>query len=139
MAITAQQAANKWRDRLVASTQQITDGVNSVSVAPGQKAAAAKQLWLSRVTNAADKWARNTGAVTLEQWKSDMINVGIPRIGTGANAKVGKVESFMTEFLPHVALGVQKIQSMPKGDINMSIARASAMIQHNAGFRRGSR
>ena len=139
MSITAQQAAAKWRDRLTASTQQMTDGVNAVTTAPGQKAAAAQQLWLQRVQASAPKWARNVAAVSLESWKNDMINVGIPRVATGANAKVGKVESFMTEFLPHVEQVAQKVRAMPKGDINQSIARAAAQIQGNAQFRRSGR
>lgn len=136
MAITASQAAAKWQQRLSASTQQITDGVNAVTTAPGQQAAASRALWLQRVTASADKWARNVGAVSLEQWKQSMITVGIPRVATGASAKVGKVESFMTQFLPYVESGAARVRAMPKGDINASIARATAMIQHNAGFKR---
>ena len=136
MAITAQQAAQKWQQRLSASTQQITDGVNGVTTAPGAKAAAAQALWLQRVQASAAKWARNVGAVSLESWKQSMITVGIPRVATGASAKVGKVESFMGEFLPYVEAAAQRVRSMPKGDINASIARATAMIQANAQFKR---
>lgn len=138
MAITPQQAAAKWQQRLAASQQQIIDGVNAVTTAPGAKAAAQKQLWLTRIQASADKWARNVSRVSLEDWKQSMINVGIPRVASGAAAKVGKVEAFMAEFLPYVNQHAERVRGMPKGDINMSIARATAMIQANANFKRAS-
>ena len=134
--VTAEQATAKWVQRLSAASQQITDGVNGVTVAPGTKAAAAKQLWAQRVAAAQDKWAQRVGSVTLQQWQQAMIEVGIPRIATGAQAKQGKMTDFMNQFLPYLDQGVQKVNAMPKGDINASIARAAAMIQHNANFRR---
>lgn len=139
MGITPQQAAIKWRDRLVSANQQIVDGVNAVNVAPGQSAAKQKDLWLRRVQASADKWARNTAAVSLEDWRKAMIEVGIPRVSSGANAKVDKVERFMSEFLPHVNAVAARVRDMPKGDLSMSIARMTAMVQGTATFKRQSR
>lgn len=134
--VTAEQATEKWVSRLSAASQQITDGVNGVQVAPGAKAAQAKDLWANRVMQAKDKWATRVGSVTLQEWQQSMINVGIPRIATGAQAKRGKMQDFMAQFLPYLDQGVSKVNAMPKGDINASIARAAAMIQHNAQFKR---
>lgn len=134
--VTAEQATAKWLARLSASGQQITDGVQGVQVAPGQKAAAAKDLWAQRVAASKDKWARNVGRVSLADWQNAMITVGIPRIASGAQAKQGKVQDFMAKFLPYLDQGVAKVNAMPKGDINASIARAVAMIQHNAAYGR---
>lgn len=136
MAITPAQAAAKWQQRLSQSRQQIIDGVNGVTVAPGAKAAAQKNYWLLRVQNSADKWARNVGRVTLEEWKASMINIGIDRVATGAAAKVGKVEAFMNEFLPYVNSAAERVRAMPKGGEAEAIARASAMIQANMRFKR---
>lgn len=134
--VTAEQAANKWRDRLTQSGQQIIDGVNGVTVAPGTKAAAAKDLWAQRVAASRDKWAARVASVSLAEWQQSMIEVGIPRVASGAAAKVGKVQDFMAQFLPHLDAGVAKVKAMPKGDLGASIARATAMIQHNASFKR---
>lgn len=136
MAGTPAQVAAKWNQRLSASTQQITDGVNAVQQAPGAKAAASKALWVQQVTAAADKWAARTGAVTLDAWKSAMINKGIPRVATGAQAAQPKVEAFMTQFLPHVQSVAQRVRAMPKGGLANGIARATAQIQGNATFKR---
>lgn len=134
--ITAQQAKEKWLRNLQAATPSITDGVNAVTVAPGQKAAQAKQLWLSQLQANADKWAKNVGAVTLGEWQTAMTTYGIPRIAQGAIAKQAKVEEFMTKFLPHVAQGAAAVNALPKGGLENGIARATAMIRHNATFKR---
>lgn len=133
--VTAEQATAKWLSRLSAAGQQITDGVQGVTIAPGQKAAAAKDLWAQRVAASKDKWARNVGKVSLADWQNAMVTVGIPRIAQGAQAKQGKVQDFMSKFLPYLDQGVAKVNAMPKGDINASIARAVAMIQHNAAYK----
>lgn len=134
--ITADQAAQKWAQNLSASTQQVTNGVNAVTVAPGQKAAAASALWLQRVQAAQAKWARNVGAVTLSDWQHAMITKGIPRIATGATAAQPKFQAFMADFMNYLQAGQAKINAMPKGDINASIARAVAQIQYNANYKR---
>lgn len=137
--VTAEQASTKWKDRLSAATQQITDGVNRVTVAPGQKAAAQADLWIRKVTDSKDKWKRRVGAVTLPEWQQAMTQKGIPRIAQGAAANQGKMTSFMTEFLPHLDRGVAIVDSMPKGSIEDSINRAATMIRHNADFKRSGR
>lgn len=134
--VTAEQATDKWVSRLSQASQQITDGVNGVTVAPGTKAAAAKDLWANRVMQAKEKWATRVGSVSLADWQRSMIEVGIPRIATGAQAKRGKMTDFMQQFLPYLDTGVAKVNGMPKGDLNASIARAAAMITHNAQFKR---
>lgn len=134
--VTPEQATDKWVTRLSGAGQQIRDGVNNVQVAPGQRAAAAADLWVQRVTSSRDKWKARVGAVSLGQWQTAMIEVGIPRIASGAQAKRGKMQDFMASFLPWVDQGVAKVKAMPKGDINASIARSTAMIMHNAAFKR---
>lgn len=136
--VTADQAASKWQSRLSASTQEITQGVQGVTVAPGISAAKQKQLWLSRTTAAADKWAKRVASVSLNDWQSKMINVGIPRIATGAQANQPKMAAFMGEFLPYMDRGVAAVKAMPKNGIEDSIARSAAMIRHAAKFQRGS-
>lgn len=134
--VTATQAAAKWASRLQASTTEITQGVQAVTVAPGQLAAAQKQAWLQRTTAAADKWAARVGAVSLQDWKDKMINVGIPRISQGATANQPKVAAFMTDFLPFLDNGVQQVKAMPKVTLQDGIQRAVAMINYTATYKR---
>lgn len=134
--VTPEQAAAKWSTRLQNSTTDMTTGVRGVTEAPGIAAARQKTLWVQRVTNSADKWARRVSAVSLTDWQTAMIDKGIPRIAGGATAAVPKVTSFMQDFLPYVDQGVAAIKNMPKGGVEQGIARAAAMIRHNAGYQR---
>lgn len=135
--VTADQAAAKWQSRLSAATQEITNGVNGVTVAPGVAAAKQKALWLSRVQASQDKWAKRVSAVSLSDWQTKMVNVGIPRIAQGATANQPKVATFMAEFLPYMDRGVAKVKAMPKNGLEDSIARSATMIRHAAAFQRG--
>lgn len=132
--VTPQQASDKWVQRMQSANQQITDGVNAVTTAPGMRAAAQADYWLARVTASKAKFQANVGAVTLQQWQADMITKGVPRVASGAVANQPKVTAFMTKFLPYLDQGVAKVKAMPKNSLQDSIARATAMIQHNAAY-----
>jgi hypothetical protein len=138
MAFTASPttAADKWVRNLSSATESIRAGVQAVTQAPGQKAAAQRQKWLQSITDSADKWARRVAAVPLGAWQDAMINVGIPRVSSGAQAKQGKYASFATEFWPHLQSGVAKVQAMPSTTLDQRIQRAVTMMQHNAMFSR---
>jgi hypothetical protein len=130
--------ANLWRDRLSGATDRIRAGVANVRTAPGQAAAAQRNLWLQRIQASADKWARNVSSVSLQDWQHAMTEVGIPRIATGAQAHVGKMQRFMTDFLPYVSNGAAQVRQMPKGTVEQGIARAAAQIRWNAQYKRGA-
>lgn len=134
--VSPDQASAKWLQRLSGATQQITDGVNRVTTAPGQKAAAQSQKWLQRVTASQDKWKTNVARVSLQDWQNSMTQVGIPRIAQGAQQKQGKFTNFMTSFLPYLQSGVATVDKMPSTTLEDNIARAVAMIRHNASFKR---
>lgn len=132
-----QTAAAKWQSNLSNSTAAIQRGVNNVTTAPGQKAAQAADKWLARVTASQAKWKANVAAVSLQQWQQSMLNVGIPRVAQGAQAKVGKMQEFMSQFLPYLQAGVAQIDKMPSTTVEDGVARASAMIRYNAKFKKG--
>ena len=88
------------------------------------------------MTASQDKWAANVAAVPLDAWKDKMINVGIPRVSSGAAANVGKVQDFMGKFLPYLDAGKARIDAMPKGTLQNSIDRMVAQVQYNAAFKR---
>lgn len=129
-----QSGTAKWVNNLSNATSSITDGVNKVSVAPGQLAAAQVNTWLARIQQSAQKWANNVGAVSLASWKESMINVGIPRIAQGAQAKQSKYLAFAQKFYPYVEQGQAQVKAMPKVTLQDGINRAVAMIKHNAAY-----
>lgn len=136
--VTPDQAAAKWAQRSAAATDDVKNGVMNVTVAPGKSAALAKDLWLQKISASADKWARRVSAVSLQDWQDAMINKGINRIASGTQAAIPKMTAFMTDFLPFVDQGVQAIKNMPKGNVEAGVARAAAMIRHNATYVRKS-
>ncbi|MGH3571171.1 MAG: hypothetical protein ACRDUW_04980 [Pseudonocardiaceae bacterium] len=127
-------ATAKWVNNLSNSTTAIKDGVMGVQTAPGAAAAAKAATWLARIQASVDKWKTNVGAVSLGDWQQAMINVGLPRIATGAQAKQGKYASFAAKFFPYLESGVRQVKAMPKMNLNDGIQRAVFMIQHNAKF-----
>jgi len=132
-ATNPQTVAQNWANRLAGSTQKITDGINSVSVAPGQAAARQKTVWVQNVTASADKWARNVQGVSLADWQQATISKGVGRIASGAQAAIPKMESFMGRLLPYVASGKAKLPA--RGDINANKSRMNAWFDHMAAFK----
>lgn len=126
-------ATAKWVRNIGNATQSITEGVQAVTQAPGAKAAAQVNVWLQRIQQSANKWAKNVGAVSLSDWQAAMI-AGIPKIASGAQAKQGKYQAFATKFFPHLQQGVAQVKSMPKGTLADAKARASFMIDWNAQY-----
>jgi hypothetical protein len=137
---TAQQASQAWQRGLQGATEKIKQGVMAVTVAPTQLAAAQQNAYLQGVQRAVDsgKYAAGLRRVSLTDWQNATITKGVGRIASGATAALPKFESFMNQFLPHLQAGVNALQNMPRGDLNQNIARAVAMIEHNARFRRTS-
>lgn len=135
---TPEQAQAKWVQRIGAATQQVTEGVQRVQTAPGQKAAAKQQKWLQNTQAAADKWRRNVAAVSLADWQNLMVNVGIPRIAQGAQAKQAKYGAFAQQFFQHLQAGVSKVEAMPDTTFEERVARAVTMMRHNRDFKRQS-
>lgn len=133
---TSADATAKWLANLSNAQSRMQSGAMRVTEAPGQKAAAAADKWLAKVTQAKAKFASRVSSVTLQEWQQAYINVGIPRVSQGAQAKQQKFTAFLDQFLPYLASGLQQIDKMPSVTVEDGVARASAMIRWNAKFKR---
>lgn len=132
MAATPEQAAARWAAGLSGAAQKITDGVNAVTVPPGQLAARQKAVYTANVAAAADRWAKNVAGVSLGDWQRAMIEKGAPRIASGAQAAQPKFAAFMSKLLPFIATG--KSQLPPRGNFDQNIARLTAWARYMHGF-----
>lgn len=133
---TPQQYADRWTTGLSGSTQKITDGVNSITVSPTTQAAAAQAKMLQNLTAAVNsgKWANNLKKVTLADWKTAMLDKGVPRISTGATAANGKMAAFAQQLLPYEATLQQTVRAMPNLTLTDAKARAVAWIDGMSKF-----
>lgn len=130
--------AAEWASRLGGSTQKIKDGIMAVSVSPTESALRQVDAYQQGIARAiADgRYQRGLQSVSLQDWQQAALTKGVARIAQGAAQAKPKMEAFLAQFLPHVEAGKQKLASMPRGSIDQNIARAVAMMQHNASFRK---
>lgn len=129
MAVSPDAAATAWANRLAASTQKITDGINGVTVAPGIAAARQADAYVANVQAAVPKWKANVAAVSLQDWQQAAITKGVQRIGPGAQAAVPKFTQFMTRLLPHIDRVKGTLPA--RGTFDQNIAR---MVQFSQGM-----
>lgn len=129
--VNAQQWLDKWGRRLNAAGPDIQNGVNRVTTAPGQAAAAAAPLMLQRLTESVTSgvWARQVSKVSLADWQSAMTNKAIPRISQGVTAAQKNKTGSITALLSAVDQAAAQSNALPKGGIEQSIARATTFMR----------
>lgn len=130
MAVTAEDPtaiADRWKSGMSAAGAKVTAGVNAVTVAPGQLAARQKDAYVAGVTNRANYWAQRVSSITLDEWKTAMINKGIQRLATGAAAAEPKFATFMGKLLSAERNLYQTLPS--RGTTDANIQRAVAWMQ----------
>ena len=125
--------AAKWQQNASAATQSYKDGINSVTVAPGQAAARQKNAYVQGVQANADIWASRVAKVSTEEWKAAATGKGADRYAGGVAAGAPKMAAFMADFLP-------KVQSIanalpPRGTLEQNIARMVQQARETAKLR----
>lgn len=134
--LTPQAVATKWAQALGGATAAIQAGVNAVTSSPTAAAAAAVSTWQQRVSSpaAAAKFSANLQKVSLDQWRQAMLNKGVNRISSGAQAAIPKFQAFMTQFLPFVQNVAAGVRQMPNVTLEDRINRMVAQIRGTAAF-----
>lgn len=129
--------AQTWATQFQQSGPKYQQGVQAVTQAPGAAAAAASDKWLARVTDPAAKakFAAKSAAVTLQDWQNAAIQFGVPNLARGASKGQSKMVAFNTKFYPFLSQNMAKVASMPSTTLQDNIARATAMMTLNAGFK----
>jgi len=129
--VTSDEFVEKWGRKLKASTDDIRRGVEKVTESPTAKAASKSDKWLARVS--ADETKRRFEAglksVSLEDWKSKMINKGVGRVAAGVDGAKDKVRTFADKLLPHIDSALAKIKDMPDLTLDDSINRMTTFIR----------
>ena len=127
---TAASAAQAWSTGFSGATQKYTDGINAVTVAPGQQAAAQKNLYVQNVQAQSNVWAMKVAAVSLQDWKNAATTTGAQRLATGASKGAPKMQSFMTNFLPQLSGVVDGLPARGSFEQNLQRFNAYATALH---------
>lgn len=126
--VNGQQWLDKWGRRLQAAGPDISAGVDRVSVAPGQSAAAAADRYASGLMESIQNgtWETNVAKVPLSDWKNSMKTKGLARLATGVTqAQATKLQK-INQTLAAVDQSVAEIQNMPQDSLEARIARSVA-------------
>lgn len=132
---SAAEVAKKWAQRASAAQPDYVAGIEAVTEAPGAKAAAKADKYIAKVTENVEKWADNVGATTLNDWKNATKGKA-GRYAQGVQQGTSNMGAFLNEYLPYVEQGRQQVANMPDMTVEDGVARAAAMIRHNANFKR---
>jgi hypothetical protein len=129
-------AAADWAAGLSQSTAKITRGIDRVQQAPGAKAAAKADKWLSGVQQSKDKFARNVGAVTLNDWQTATKDA-VGRVAEGATRKQGKFAERIAPVFTHMAGVLNAVDNMPDTTLDQRINKSAEFQRRMAGYRSG--
>lgn len=136
--LTSEEFAEKHARRLKGSVEDIRTGVGRVTIAPGQQAAKKADKMLANLTKRVQDgtWAKRVAGVSLEDWKSKMIDKGLGRIATGIDSAHAKVVDFAGQLLPAVDAAQAKVNGLPDLTLEDSINRMNTFIREMAKFRK---
>lgn len=120
---SAAQAAQAWQQGFGAAGQKWADGIESVTVAPGQMAAAALPRYLQGVQQNAPKWASRVSSVSLASWKQQSVAKGQSRLASGATAGMAKYQARIQAVLDAEKSIIAGLP--PRGTVEQNIQRSS--------------
>lgn len=126
--LTPIEFAEKYATRMTNATSDIARGIARVTTSPTKKAAAKKDKMLANLTKAVNdgRWQKGLEKVSLEEWQTKAIEVGVPRIAAGVNAAKSKMEAFASKLIPAQEALMREIDKMPDITLEDKIARSAA-------------
>lgn len=129
--LSPQQVADKWAAKAAASGNDYKNGIQSVTVAPGQLAAAAQDVMLQKLTEAitSGRWAARVSGVSLSAWQQAAMTKGVANYGTGVQAGKGKMAAAMSYYLPIANQIKEAVRSIPRDGGAGSLERVRIAMQ----------
>jgi hypothetical protein len=133
--VNASDARTYWASGMANAGPKITAGIDRVTTAPGQKAAAKKDKYVAGVTASQDLWARRVAAVDLGTWQT-RAKAGVSRIAEGAQQKGDKYETAVAPVFAHMDSVLSRVDSMPDNTLEQRIQKSAeyqrGMAQYKA-------
>jgi len=136
--LTPAEFQEKHARRLKGAIDDMRRGIENVTVSPTSKAAMKADKMRANILSSIDsgKWANGLNRVTLDEWKTKMIEKGLNRVASGIDGAAAKTEAFAAEFLPHIDKGTEALKKMPDLTLEDSINRMTTFIRHMSKFKR---
>ena len=136
--LTPEEVATKQASRLKGATEDIRRGIERVTTAPAQLAAAKETKMKTNLNAAIDSgiWKKRLQAVSLEDWKTKARDIGVNRIAAGIDGAHAKQVDFYGKLLPVVDSAVNKIKTMPDTSLEDNITRMTTYIREMAKFKK---
>ncbi len=130
-------SAEKWGRNTKTATQDMRDGINRVTEAPGVKAAEKQEKMRQGILDSIDsgKWADNVASVSLGEWKQKMLEKGVPRVSAGVDAAQPKVLQFHTQLADHQDRIDSVLDGMSDLTLEDGINRAVAQMRGMSEFK----
>ncbi len=133
---SAADAATRWQQNFGAAGPRWAAGIQSVTVAPGQLAAAASDRYLAGVQQNVQKFAQRSAAVPLQTWKDISVSKGQSRLAGGAQAGLAKYQAAIEKVLTAQRSIIAGLP--PRGTVEQNIQRSSMFqLQMHQAFRAG--
>ena len=129
--------AEKWNKRMKGSVDEMRKGVEKLDVNPATEAIKKKDKMKAHWNEAIDNgtWESQMSKVTLDEWKRNYLNKGIPRVAAGVDAAKGKVADFGEALLGHIGKAKDKIKDMPDLTLEDNINRMTTFIREMSKFK----
>lgn len=136
--LSPQEAREKHAARLKGATADIRRGVERVTEAPGMAAGRKVDKMRQNLIAALDDgtWKRRVESVSLEDWKSSMVNKGIGRIAAGIDEASGKMDEFFTQLFAHQEGLQRKVEAMPDLTLEDNLNRMVTFVRGMSDFKR---
>ncbi len=136
--LTAAEFQEKHARRLKGAIDDMRKGIEGVTQSPTAKAASKVDKMRTNIVASIDngKWAAGLNRVSLDEWKTKMIDKGLNRVATGIDGAAAKTTAFAQELLPHIDRGVDAIKKMADTTLEDNINRMTTFIRHMSKFQR---
>jgi len=133
--LTPEAIGAKYAQRTGAATADWVNGIQSVTESPGVAAARAADKWATNVASAKDKFARNAGAVTTQEWAAKSV-AKQSRYAQGTQEGANAMVMFQREFQPFQQSVTAKVKAMPSTTLEQRLERARQQALLTAAFRK---
>jgi len=136
--LTPEQFQEKHARRLKGAIEDMRAGVERVTSSPTAAAASKKEKMRAGIQAAIDsgKWEQGLKRVTLDEWKSKMVDKGLGRVAAGIDAASDKVRAFAAELLPYQDKLSSDVSKMPDLTLEDNINRMTTFIRGMSKFKR---